>query len=396
MPQPARVPDALPDAGVAGRSSAARSDAGSAAAQGATPEILPSTVVKAFVAPAVDAPIAAWAGPRREPGAPPRAADEAKARPAAQVGRAAEGAPAPVAPIEAAAAIPTAAAVSERTKAAQVPNDAVVEALPGRDRMRRPARNAPKTENEPAAAIEAATTPVVVAPPAPVVPVPVLPLPMGLAPVTPARPERRKDEGAAAPIAASEPGSERRAPAGEAAPSAAPNTHVAGFAPVDDRRPLPARLDGQGGGPRVAGDAMTAPPLPAEAAPLVARMIEDPGLQVAVLTQAAHFKVEGEDGESLALHLRVRDGNAEIRIGGSMAPMFEARLPEVQAALAGEGLALGRFDLEHQGGGNQHREPAPSPEERPAPPAAAPYRPAGRAAEPVQVRDEDGHIHVTA
>ena len=36
---------------------------------------------------------------------------------------------------------------------------------------------------------------------------------------------------------------------------------------------------------------------------------------------------------------------------GSLAPLFERRSNEVQAVLAGEGLNLGRFDLDHGQGG---------------------------------------------
>ena len=115
-----------------------------------------------------------------------------------------------------------------------------------------------------------------------------------------------------------------------------------------------------------------APPVafaPAAAAPIVAHAVEDPGLSVTVLPQAARVSVESTEGD-LALHLRIKDGNAEISMGGSLAPMFEQRSAEVQTVLAGEGLSLGRFDLSDN---NQQGQQAPRevPEND-----AAPARPA--------------------
>jgi hypothetical protein len=109
-----------------------------------------------------------------------------------------------------------------------------------------------------------------------------------------------------------------------------------------------------------------------------------------VLPHAAHMAIESADGD-LALHMRVRHGSAEITVGGSMAPLFEARAPEARAALAGEGLALGRFDLGQQGGGQQGQPAPEAPERLPEPPA--PYRQQPLPSEPVP---GDGRIHVTA
>ena len=133
-----------------------------------------------------------------------------------------------------------------------------------------------------------------------------------------------------------------------------------------------------------------APHLPAHAVPLAAQAMRDDGLSMTVMPHAAHMAIESPEGD-LALHLRVREGKAEITVGGSMAPLFEARAPEARAALAGEGLALGRFDLGQQGNGQQGQPAPEAPERVPDPPA--PYR--QQASDPAPT-PSDGRIHVTA
>ena len=130
--------------------------------------------------------------------------------------------------------------------------------------------------------------------------------------------------------------------------------------------------------------------LPAHSASLAAQVVRDEGLNMTVLAHAAHMAIESPNGD-LDLHLRVRQGSAEITVGGSMAHLFEARAPEARTALAGEGLALGRFDSGQPDGG-QHGQPAPETPERvgEAPP---PYRPNHGA--PL-LTPTDGRIHVTA
>jgi hypothetical protein len=131
--------------------------------------------------------------------------------------------------------------------------------------------------------------------------------------------------------------------------------------------------------------------LPAQAAPLAAQAARDDGLSMTLLPHAAHMAIESPDGD-LALHMRVRQGSAEITVGGSMAHLFDARGPEARAALAGEGLALGRFDSGQQSGGQQNQ-PAPElPEATGESPAA--YRPHQTA--PLPDAPSDGRIHVTA
>jgi len=141
----------------------------------------------------------------------------------------------------------------------------------------------------------------------------------------------------------------------------------------------------------VAADLRAAAHLPAQAAPLATQAARDDGLSVTVLPHAAHMAIESPDGD-LDLHMRVRQGSAEITVGGSMAHLFEARASEARAALAGEGLALGRFDSGQQGGGQQNQPTPETPEAAGESPTA--YRPHQTA--PVPVAPGDGRIHVTA
>jgi hypothetical protein len=117
---------------------------------------------------------------------------------------------------------------------------------------------------------------------------------------------------------------------------------------------------------------------------------DDDGLSMTVMPHAAHMSIESSEGD-LALHLRVRHGSADVTVGGSMAPLFESRAPEARAALASEGLSLGRFDLGQQGGGQQGQ-PAPERPERASEPST-PYRHQATTAESTPT---DGRIHVTA
>jgi len=140
-----------------------------------------------------------------------------------------------------------------------------------------------------------------------------------------------------------------------------------------------------------AADLRAAAHLPAHAAPLAAQAARDDGLSMTVLPHSAHMAIESPDGD-LDLHMRVRQGSAEITVGGSMAHLFDTRAPEARAALAGEGLALGRFDSGQQGGGQQNQPAPETPEAASESPTA--YRPHQTA--PLPVAPGDGRIHVTA
>jgi hypothetical protein len=135
---------------------------------------------------------------------------------------------------------------------------------------------------------------------------------------------------------------------------------------------------------RAAAPATLAPPLP----------IHDPRGDVsgAILPAAAHLRVSSDTFGELTLHLRVRDGAAHVRLEASAAAAAEARAPDLARALAAEGLALARLDVEPRppapvaappeaaglradadgGGRRQERpprddapEPSPSPAQRP-------------------------------
>lgn len=141
-------------------------------------------------------------------------------------------------------------------------------------------------------------------------------------------------------------------------------------------------------------DYAIASPVSESHAALLDRAHEDPGLAVTVLPHAAHLSIASASGE-LALHVRVRDGNADVNVSGSMAPMFEAKAPEVRAVLAGEGLNLGSFATDQHGGhgqGHGHPEAEPAAREHHLP--AAPRRSTPATAE--SAHPSDTGIHVTA
>lgn len=131
-------------------------------------------------------------------------------------------------------------------------------------------------------------------------------------------------------------------------------------------------------------------------APLLQHATEDPGLSMAVLPHAAHLSLSSSSGD-LSLHVRVRDGSADVNVGGSMAAMFESKAPEVRTALATQGLGLGSFATDHQGqqgqgGGQPYAEPRPDPA-----PAARPQAPAHRGVTSIDAPvSGEGRIHVTA
>lgn len=72
--------------------------------------------------------------------------------------------------------------------------------------------------------------------------------------------------------------------------------------------------------------------------------VEDSGLRVGVMSHAAHINIEVPGGE-LSLHLRVRGGVAEIELKGADAEVLRASQDVLRVALAGQGIALGRFAL---------------------------------------------------
>jgi hypothetical protein len=70
----------------------------------------------------------------------------------------------------------------------------------------------------------------------------------------------------------------------------------------------------------------------------------DPSLHAAAIGNNAHLRLETADAGSLSLHLRVRDGVADLEVEGAGARSLDLRPQEIRRALAGEGLTLGRFE----------------------------------------------------
>jgi hypothetical protein len=132
-----------------------------------------------------------------------------------------------------------------------------------------------------------------------------------------------------------------------------------------------------------------APVLPPQATPLLEYAENHSGLRATVLPAAAHLTFQSSDGD-LSLHLRIKDGKADVRIGGSLAPMFETRVADAQAALASAGLGLGRFDLDQGGRGDQ---PPREPDDD-----SAPRRPTAAAdpTNPKPAPPRRGRVHVKA
>jgi hypothetical protein len=111
------------------------------------------------------------------------------------------------------------------------------------------------------------------------------------------------------------------------------------------------------------------------------------------MPHAAHMSILSTTGD-LALHVRVRDGSADVNVSGSLAPLFDAKAPEVRTVLAGEGLNLGSFATDQRGQSQQHQQPAEPfarSEARAAPPTS---RPTSSIARDTDLSDD--HIHVTA
>ena len=124
---------------------------------------------------------------------------------------------------------------------------------------------------------------------------------------------------------------------------------------------------------------------------LYERAADDPGLAVTVLPHAAHLSIALGEGD-LALHVRVRDGSADVNVSGPMSAVFDAKAPEVRTVLASEGLSLGSFATDHRQGqqGQERSEPS-----SPSVPKAttSPARPGANSG---RTGESEAGIHVTA
>jgi hypothetical protein len=142
------------------------------------------------------------------------------------------------------------------------------------------------------------------------------------------------------------------------------------------------------------GESVQVTQVAVEAASIYQHAAEDSGLAVTVLPHVAHLSFNSDDGD-LSLHVRVRDGNADVNVSGSMAPIFESKAPEMRTLLANQGLGLGSFAADQHGQGRhpqQHPESVPSDSHQSH--TAPPARPRTTAVESDSL--DEGRIHITA
>jgi len=166
--------------------------------------------------------------------------------------------------------------------------------------------------------------------------------------------------------------------------------------PTGDRPPVvvpPATLPSSTGEAGLR-EAPAPSPTAVETAGLIDRAIQDPGLSMNVMPHSAHLSITGDAGD-LSLHVRVRDGSADVNVSGTMAPLFDSKAPEVRTVLAGEGLQLGNFATDQRGGSQGHPgQPENATRHTDPHPLPAPRRTNTTTPE-VQVA-ADRRIHVTA
>jgi len=81
-------------------------------------------------------------------------------------------------------------------------------------------------------------------------------------------------------------------------------------------------------------------------AAFIAQLPEDPSLRMNVSPNAAAISIQTANAGDLSLYLRVRDGNAELRMTGAAAPLLERRSDELRLALATEGITLQRLEIQ--------------------------------------------------
>ena len=141
-------------------------------------------------------------------------------------------------------------------------------------------------------------------------------------------------------------GEAREAPAHKpgARPPAAPDrsssagAHAAAPA-VPLHAPARTELAAAAQAPEPCGSGLASlPPVLQEAA------LEDSSLRLTVLPHAASLRVSAPDGGDLSVHVRIRDGVANLTVAGPGSESAMAHSSDLRAALAGQGLALGRID----------------------------------------------------
>ncbi|MBX7115540.1 MAG: hypothetical protein K1X64_14520 [Myxococcaceae bacterium] len=125
---------------------------------------------------------------------------------------------------------------------------------------------------------------------------------------------------------------------------------------------------------------------------------DDVGLRIGVMPHAAHINIEVPGGE-LSLHLRVRGGVAEVELKGADAEALRASQDALRVALAGQGIALGKFALSPEAPLALVRHPVPAREAKEVRPTA-PGRPRNMGAKSASTSNEapgePARIHVKA
>ncbi len=136
------------------------------------------------------------------------------------------------------------------------------------------------------------------------------------------------------------------------------------------------------------------------------------------MTAAAHLRISSDTLGDVALHLRIQDGAAHIRMEGPSRSAIEARAPELARALAAEGIGLARIEIQPRTTGdsttgNRNPDPgagqqqdragadprSPQQQRQPDEPQAeerASQRPAARTATTTRARNHAGAHDVTA
>ena len=97
-----------------------------------------------------------------------------------------------------------------------------------------------------------------------------------------------------------------------------------------------------------------AAPLPDAQSALLAQAAEDLSLRATVMPDRAVLSIDTGHAGELSLHLRVKDGVADVRVTGSAAHTVDMRSSELRATLASEGLTLGSFQSGQPGPENNH------------------------------------------
>jgi hypothetical protein len=144
-----------------------------------------------------------------------------------------------------------------------------------------------------------------------------------------------------------------------------------------------------------------APPPPPVAMPLWTQAADDPSLRATLMPETAHLSMDTGGAGELSLHLRIKDGIADVRVDGMASATLDIRQQDLRAALASEGLTLGTFESGQQpapqhGGNVDGRDDAPTSGFAPRGGASNPTGATPAAKDSQPARSNDGRVHVTA